>query len=201
MFEGTEQARIVAGMQADAGLVENVENAAQARADLRGQADALRFAAGKRGRGTLQAEIAKTDGEEKIDALGNFFKRARGNFFLTIGKVREYFADCRTRGSKRKCSEIGEGPAGKFDGQRFRAETLAVARAAKSGGHVLRHPLAVNVGAGLFEIPFEEFQDSGEAKSLVAFGLFSRCTFFAGRVAVRRRIPIQKHVLDRRGKF
>src|SRR5258708_6671280 len=145
MFERTEQARVVAGMQADAGLVENVQNAAKTRADLRGQADALGFAAGKRGRGTLQAEIAETDGEEKLDAFGNFLERTRGDFFLALGEVSENFADCRMRCSKRERGEIGEGRAGEFDCQGFRPEALAVARAAECGGHVLRHPLAVSV--------------------------------------------------------
>ena len=53
-FEGVEQAAVVARVQADGRLVEHVEHAAQARADLRGQANALRFAAGKRGGGTVQ---------------------------------------------------------------------------------------------------------------------------------------------------
>src|SRR6266481_3394160 len=105
------------------------------------------------------------------------------------------------RGGKREPGEISDGPAGKLDGKRFRAETLAVAGAAERGGHVLRHPLAVSVGAGLFEISFEKFQDSREAKTLIAFGLFFRGTFLAGRAAVRRRVAVQKHVLDVCGKF
>ncbi len=48
-FERLDQAVVVALMQADGGLVEDVENAAQARADLRGEADALALSAGKRG--------------------------------------------------------------------------------------------------------------------------------------------------------
>ena len=77
MLERAEQARIVAGMQTDGWFVENVENAAKARADLRGEADALRFAAGKSGGGAVQAEIAEADGQQKIEALGDFFERAR----------------------------------------------------------------------------------------------------------------------------
>src|SRR5467141_461980 len=48
LFERAEKASVVAGVEADAGLVENIENAAEARADLRGEANALGFAAGKR---------------------------------------------------------------------------------------------------------------------------------------------------------
>ena len=40
-----QQAVVVALVQADARLVQDVEHAHQARADLRGQADALRLAA------------------------------------------------------------------------------------------------------------------------------------------------------------
>ena len=47
--QGVQQAVVVAGMQADRGLVEDVEHAHQAAADLPGQADALHLAAGKRG--------------------------------------------------------------------------------------------------------------------------------------------------------
>ena len=45
--QGIQQAGVVAGMQADGGLVQHVQHAHQARADLGGQADALGFAAGE----------------------------------------------------------------------------------------------------------------------------------------------------------
>ena len=48
MLEGRQQARIVALVQADRRLVQNVEHAGQTRTDLRGEADALRFTARKR---------------------------------------------------------------------------------------------------------------------------------------------------------
>ena len=81
-FERAEQAAIVARVQADGRLVENVEDAAQARADLRGQADALGFAAGERGGGTVESEIAEAHIEKKIEALGDFGERAAGDFSL-----------------------------------------------------------------------------------------------------------------------
>ena len=46
--ERFEQRLIVARMQTDGWLVQNVEHAAQLRADLRGETDALAFAAGER---------------------------------------------------------------------------------------------------------------------------------------------------------
>src|SRR5579863_8267228 len=44
-FESLDEAVVVPLMQADGGLVEDVEDAAQTRSDLRGQADALALAA------------------------------------------------------------------------------------------------------------------------------------------------------------
>ena len=48
LLERVEQPRVVARVQADRRLVEHVEHAAQAAADLAGQADALGLAAGER---------------------------------------------------------------------------------------------------------------------------------------------------------
>ena len=49
-----EQHLVVARMQADGGLVEHVAHALQVRAQLSGQADALRLAARQRRRGAVQ---------------------------------------------------------------------------------------------------------------------------------------------------
>ena len=50
-----EQRHVVARVQADGGLVEHVAHALQVRAELRGEADALRLAAGQRRRGAIRA--------------------------------------------------------------------------------------------------------------------------------------------------
>src|SRR5260370_308368 len=200
MLERTEKAGIVAGMEADARLVKNVENTTQARTDLRGQADALRFAAGKRGGGTIQAEIAEADGEQELDALGNFFERTRGDFFLALGEMDEDFGNRGTRATERKRGEISDGPASEFHCEGFGAETFAVADGAQRGGHVLRQPLSVGIGIRLLQISLEEFQDAREAKPFFGFRFLPR-RFAPIRSSVRRRIAIQKHVLDMRGKF
>ena len=49
-----EQHLVVARMQADGGLVQHVAHALQVGAELRGEADALRFAARERGRGAIE---------------------------------------------------------------------------------------------------------------------------------------------------
>ena len=69
IFERGDQALVVALVQADGGLVEHIEHAAQARSDLGGQADALAFAAGERGRAAVKRNVAKAHGVEKFQAL------------------------------------------------------------------------------------------------------------------------------------
>src|SRR5882724_2255956 len=202
MLKGTEKARVVASVQADAGLVKDVKNAAQARADLRGEANALGFTAGKRGSGTIEAEIAEADGKQEIEAFRDFFEGALGDFFLAGCQLREDFVYRGARGAERERGEISNGPAAKFYGEGFGAETLPMADAAERGGHVLRHPFTIGVRSGFFEIALEEFEDAGKAKAFFGLGFFPSGTlFFRGAAAVRRRVAVEKHVLDARGEF
>jgi len=83
LFEGAEKAVVVSGVQANGRFVEHVEDAPQAGADLGSETDALGFATGERGAETTEAEIAEADREEEVQALGDFFKRAAGDFALT----------------------------------------------------------------------------------------------------------------------
>ena len=57
--QGLQQPVVVAGVQADRGLVEDVEHADQAAADLPGQADPLHLAAGERRGGAVEREVVQ----------------------------------------------------------------------------------------------------------------------------------------------
>ncbi len=80
-----QQAGVVARVQADGRLIQHVQHAHQARADLRGQADALRLAARKRGGRALQGQVVQPHvdqeaqpGEDLLqDALGDGLLAAR----------------------------------------------------------------------------------------------------------------------------
>ena len=58
-IERDEQPLIVALVEADARLVEHVEHARQARADLAGEADALALAARQRARGAVRGRDSR----------------------------------------------------------------------------------------------------------------------------------------------
>ena len=80
-----DEAVVVALVQADRRLVEHVQHADQAGADLDGQPDALRLAAGERGRRPFEREVVEADVEQELqpvvdlldDALGDHLARAR----------------------------------------------------------------------------------------------------------------------------
>ena len=64
-LERPDQLRVVALVQADRGLVEDVEDADQAGADLRREPDPLRLAARERRRRPLERQVADPDRDEE----------------------------------------------------------------------------------------------------------------------------------------
>ena len=81
-LQRVEQPRIVALVQADRRLVEHIEHAGQARADLRGQADALALAARQRAGGARQRQIVEADIVEEAQPLADLLEDAPGDLVL-----------------------------------------------------------------------------------------------------------------------
>ncbi len=81
-LEGGKQPLGVPGVQADGGLIQDVEDAAQFRADLGGQADALGLAAGQSGSGPLQGQVIQAHLQEEPQPFADFFDHPPGDFLL-----------------------------------------------------------------------------------------------------------------------
>ena len=79
LFEGVDEADVVALVEADAGLVKDVEHVDEAAADLRSQADALAFAAGEGGRGAVEGEVVEADFEDEVEARADLFEDLHGD--------------------------------------------------------------------------------------------------------------------------
>ena len=60
-LERGDEAVVVGGVEADGGLVADVEDAHERRADLRGEADALGLAAGERAGAAVEREVVEAD--------------------------------------------------------------------------------------------------------------------------------------------
>jgi aminoglycoside phosphotransferase len=66
-----EQAVVVALVQADRGLVEHVHHAGEAGADLAGEADALRLAAGQGVGGAVERQVVEADVDQELQPAGD----------------------------------------------------------------------------------------------------------------------------------
>ena len=161
LFEGLDEAIVVALMKADGGLVEHVEHAAEARADLRGEADALAFAAGERGGVAVERKIVEADGAEEFEALDDLAADALGD--QRFARSEAEIDGGGERAIERQGGEVGDGEAADLDGQRFRAQALAAADGAGRGRHEAHHVLAIAVAARLFDGVAQVGEDAVEA--------------------------------------
>ena len=82
VLQRVEQPRVVALMQADGRLVQHVKHARQPGADLRGEPDALAFAAGERAGIAAERQIIEADIVQEAQALADFLQDARGDLVL-----------------------------------------------------------------------------------------------------------------------
>ena len=85
--ERIQQPLVIARMQPDGRLVQHVQHAAQLRPDLRRQTDALRLAAGKRGRRAFQAEIIQPDRREKLQPPPDLVHDAAGDLHFAVAEL------------------------------------------------------------------------------------------------------------------
>ena len=87
-LERVEQPVVVARVQADRRFVEDVEHADQAAADLAGQANALRLAAGERRRGAVEREVFEPDVEQEAEPAADFLEHFVGDQLLRCRRAR-----------------------------------------------------------------------------------------------------------------
>ena len=93
-----EQPRVVALVQADRRLVEHIEHAGQARADLRGQPDALALAARQRARGARQRQVVEPDVAQEAEPVDDLLQDPAGDLdALVVELGRQALRTSRSR--------------------------------------------------------------------------------------------------------
>ena len=137
-FQCFEQARIVALVQADRGLVEHIEHAGQAAADLRGEANALALAAGQCARRAHQRQIIEPDVDQEFQPLADFLEHAHADFVLLGGEVLRQRGEPFAGAFDRQLGDFGDILAADLDAERFRLEPRAVAGLARHVGEIFR---------------------------------------------------------------
>ena len=85
--QGLDQPLVVALVEPDRRLVEDVEDADQARADLGGQPDALGLAARQRPAGPVEGEVVEPDVEQEVQPLLDLLEHPLADLPLARGQV------------------------------------------------------------------------------------------------------------------
>ncbi len=142
--ECVEQDAVVARVQADGGLVQHVAHALQVAAQLRRQADALRFATAERGRGAVQREIAQAHVFQEDEPALDFADHVARDAGVAAGQHQRFYPGPRL--VHREPRDVADGAV--FEGHATRGLVQACAAA---------------VVAGLVDQPFDLGLFAGEA--------------------------------------
>ena len=162
--EHVEQLVVVALVQPDRGLVQDVEHAHEAGADLRREADPLRLAARQRGRRSFERQVPDAHRVQEPQPLDDLLQDPGRDLPLRIRQVEGVEPlDRLARGLAR---ELVDADAADLHGQCLRPQPRAVAFRAWPHRHVLLDALARILGVGL-QIPALEARHDALERSHV----------------------------------
>ena len=160
--ERLDELVVVPLVQADARFVEDVEHPGQARADLRGQADALGLAAGERPGLAVERQVAQAHAVEKEQPLADLLEDRPGDGRLPVVELEGFeFADQLFDGH---AGDVGDRPAAHAHGQGLGLEPGAVAGRAVLFVHELLDLLAQSGRGGFPEQTVQSRHDALEGE-------------------------------------
>ena len=152
-LQGLEQAPVVALVQADRRLVEDIEHPGQPRADLRGEPDALALAARERARGARQGQVFEPDILQKAEALVDLLQDALGDLALARRQLRVDPGEPGAGLGDRQSRDLADVLAGDLDRERLGLEPVAAAHLAGLGTLVAAEFLFDPGAVGLAKAP------------------------------------------------
>ena len=103
-----EQPLVVALVQADRGLVQHIQHAGQAGADLRGQPDALALAARQRGRAARQRQVVQADIDQKLQPVDDLAQDAPRDFRPLRRERRQHAGEPVERAADGQVAGLGD---------------------------------------------------------------------------------------------
>ncbi len=130
-LQGREQPVVVALMEADRRLVQDIEHAGQARADLRGEPDALALAARERARRAREGQVLEPDIAQESQALVDLLQDALGDVALFLRELLLQRTKPVARVEDREIRHLADVELVDLDGQGFGLEAPAVAGLAR----------------------------------------------------------------------
>ena len=159
-----QQAALVSIVQPDARLVQHVQHTRQAAADLRGQANPLRFSAAERRGGPIQRQVVQAYVTQKRQAVDDLPEHLFADLDLCRCKV-ERLEEIDGLGNWKRF-DFGKAAASKTDGQRLSVEAGASAHRAARLPHVFLVELADRRRFGFAVLFFQLGDDAGEGAAV-----------------------------------
>ena len=157
----SEQPGVVALVQADGRLVQDVHHAHQPGADLAGQTDALRLATGERVGTAVQGQIVQAHIHQKAQPSAYLVDDLVGDLAAPAAKPQRL--EMRQDGFHRAVGEAGQRDVVDEDMARFLLEPGSFASGAGAHGEVLLQRFAHGVGFRLSIAAFDVRNDAFEA--------------------------------------
>ena len=182
-LQRADQLVVVALVEPDRGLVEDVEDADELRADLRREAEPLGLTPRQRLCGAVELEIADADIGEERESLADLLHDPVADQLL--GRRQAEVVEEAERGFDGEAGELVDRAVPDRDGQHRGLEPRAVALGAGPERHVLLDPLALLARIGLAVAPLEIPQDALERHRVLALAAHPVLVLDEDPVAVR----------------
>jgi hypothetical protein len=132
MTQGAQQFDVVPLVQADGGLVQNVEDAGEFRTHLGGQADALRFAAGQGRTFAAERQVVQSHVDQKTQPAGNFLEQFIGDDFTVATQLQS--GEKILGFSDGHLGQVDDGAVTDFHGEHLGLQAPAATGVAGPGG-------------------------------------------------------------------
>ena len=175
VLQRTDEADVVSLMQADAGLVQNIEDIHQLAAYLGGKAYALALAARKADGGTCQREIFKPDVEQEPQSRAYLLQNLGSNLALMLGEMCIECVNPLRQGTEIHRSQLHDVLASDAEVERLPIETQSVAGRALGRAAELLYPLlSRHAHLGILHL-LDVLYQSVEIGEIVVRGLRDRC--------------------------
>ncbi|MDT4798782.1 hypothetical protein FQZ97_314200 [compost metagenome] len=161
--KGRQQAFVVALVEADGGLVEDVHDPHKAGADLAGQANALGFAAREGVRAAIQGQVIEAYIDQELQAFADFLEDLLGDLAPSAGQAQD--AEVISRFTHRQAGDRRQGLVANPDMACLAAQACATAVGAGLGaeelGQLLAHGGRFGFAVAAFEVGDDPFEGVG----------------------------------------
>ena len=161
-LERADQPVVVALVEPDRRLVEDVEDADELRADLGREPQPLRLPARERGRRAVEGQVAHADVVEEREPLADLLHDPRADQLLGLAQLEAVEEPERRR--NRETSELVDVPLPDRDREHLGLEPRALADRAGPERHVLLDPLALRRAVGVAVAALERGDDPLEGE-------------------------------------